>query len=154
MNNPITIIVQATGKIKKYHLSVESVTLMSLPFAWILFHNGCKSYNIFTAMTIVCLIAHFVRLICLKQVYPAFSIKSYIIAFIIPAMLITSIGAILYIYLHNDIIDNRNRFITEILILPIMLMTLVYIGGLNKIEKKTFITYTTKFLSSKCKRQR
>lgn len=154
MNNPITIIVQATGKIKKYHLCVESITLMTLPVSWILFHYKYESHHIFTSMIGLCLVAHIVRLFCLKNTYKSFSIKKYISTFALPALLITFIGTSLYLYIYQDVSCCAYRLLYEIIGLPIILLALIYIIGLNKIEKNTFKNYTTKFLSSKCKTQR
>lgn len=153
INNPITIIMQATGKIKKYHLCVESVTLLSLPCAWLLFHNNYESYHIFTSMTALCLTAHIVRVICLKDTYSTFSVSNYICTFIIPAILITAISMFVYLYAHTDITSTPYRLLVEILVLPILLMTLIYTIGLNKIEKNTFKNYTIRFITNKCKIQ-
>lgn len=153
MNNPITIIIQATGNIKRYHLCVESVTLMSLPVAWILFHYHYEAYHIYTAMIGVCIIAHIVRLLCLKESYRTFSIRSYFSTFVIPASAITLIGLFIYKYIHEENTHDVIKLLMEIIILPIILIVLTYMVGLNKMEKKTFNKYTRKFITRKCKIQ-
>lgn len=153
MNNPITIIIQATGNIKKYHLCVESVTLMSLPVAWILFHYNYESYHIYTAMTGVCLIAHTVRLLCLKESYHSFSIINYFGTFIIPASVITLIGSLIYMRMHEVNTSDVIRLLIEVFVLPVLLIVLTYMVGLNKMEKNTFNKYTRKFFTRKCKIQ-
>ena len=153
MNNPITIIIQATGNIKKYHLCVESITLMSLPVAWILFHYHYESYHIYTAMTGVCIIAHVVRLLCLKESYHNFSIRNYFGTFIIPASTITVIGSLIYRYMHQVNTTDVIRLLIEVIILPIILITLTYMVGLNKKEKNTFNKYIRIYSTRKCKIQ-
>lgn len=153
MNNPITIIIQATGNIKKYHLCVESITLMSLPVAWILFHYHYESYHIYTAMTGVCTIAHVVRLLCLKESYHNFSIRNYFGTFIIPASTITVIGSLIYRYIHEVNTTDVIRLLIEVIILPIILITLTYMVGLNKKEKNTFNKYIRIYSTRKCKIQ-
>lgn len=152
MNNPITIIIQATGKIKEYHLCVESITLLSLPVAWFFFSNKYESYHIFTAMIAVCLIAHAVRLICLKEVFPTFSPKNYIGKFVVQAIIITLIDLLLYKYIHEAKMHEMTKYLIEIMILPSFLFALIYKIGLNKIERNTFNIYIARFLSSKCKK--
>ena len=69
LNNPITIIIQATGHVREYHLPVESITLMCIPISWLLFRYGFPSVYVFVVMIGVCLAAHVVRLICLNRYF-------------------------------------------------------------------------------------
>ena len=40
LHNPITIIIQATGNVKRYSIIVESMTILCLPISWGLFKMG------------------------------------------------------------------------------------------------------------------
>ena len=50
MNNPITAVIQAIGKVKAYHVRVDSITLLSLPLTWCLFASGLPPYSVFYSM--------------------------------------------------------------------------------------------------------
>ena len=52
LGNPITIIIQATGKVKEYHLAVESFTLLCLPITYVLFRLGLPASATFYAMIV------------------------------------------------------------------------------------------------------
>lgn len=91
LNNPISIIVQASGELKKYFLYVETFTILC-PFAtYILYKVGCPPQATFYAMIISILSAHIARLFCLRQIYNRFSIKQYIQSFLLPALVNTFI---------------------------------------------------------------
>lgn len=151
MNNPITIIIQATGKIKRYHLCVESVTLMSLPLAWTLFHFHFEAFHIFTSMTALCLIAHAVRLKCLKDACPLFSIKEYAFSFVLPATAITGVSILLHTSIHLSIHTTIGRMLIEFFVLPPIQMVFIYAVALSKTEKIALKNYAAKFTSKICK---
>lgn len=88
MHNPITIIVQATGHIKNYHLFVESFTLLCLPISWLMFRLGFNQSAVFYSMIGTCLCAHIIRIIILKQEFNIFSISKYIRSILLPACIV------------------------------------------------------------------
>ena len=69
LHTPITIVMQAIGRIKEYHLFVESVCLLSVPLTWLLFHMGFASYSVFFSMISLCLLAQVVRVFCVRRYY-------------------------------------------------------------------------------------
>ena len=104
-------------------------------------------------MTGVCIIAHIVRLLCLKECYHTFSIRNYFGTFIIPASAITVIGSLIYKYMHEVNTIDVIRLLMEVIILPIILIALTYMVGLNKMEKNTFNKYIRIYSTRKCKIQ-
>ncbi len=136
LNSPITIIMQASGHIREYHLPVESITLMCLPLTWLLFKFGFPSYSLFLSMITVCLCAHVVRLICLRRFYSLFSISDYVNKLIIPAVLIISLGVFVAYFLHATIEDMVLRFISVCMFVPFIILILSFFIGLNGEEKE------------------
>ena len=43
LHNPITIIIQATGNVKRYSIIVESMTILCLPISWGFIQNGIST---------------------------------------------------------------------------------------------------------------
>lgn len=132
MNNPISIVIQATGKIKQYFLPVELVTLTCPILTYFLFKAGYPAQATFYAMIATIAIAHIVRIICLKRCYKEFKVKEYFIKFILPAFLITLLcSGVLYL-IKVYVIQNLFFF---------ALFSIIFIGftifllGLNKEEK-------------------
>lgn len=47
MNNPITTIIQAAGKVKLYHSIIDSFTLLSIPLIIVAIKLGIESWKVF-----------------------------------------------------------------------------------------------------------
>jgi O-antigen/teichoic acid export membrane protein len=144
MHNPITIIMHALGRVKEYHLPVESTTLLSLPVSWLLFRLGLPSHCILFSMIGVCLAAHLMRLLCLRRFYDMFSIRKYFIFLIVPGLLIMLVGILIYYALLKNMEQTYLRTILTFLILPTIIVALSYFIGMNRQEKDIVIRFIKK----------
>ena len=90
LNNPITTIVQAAGKVKMYHSIVDGFCLLVLPLLYMGLKMNIPANYCLLVLIVVFLIAHFLRLVILKKVID-FSIIKYIMAFVLPSLLVTTI---------------------------------------------------------------
>ena len=136
LHNPITIIMQATGKIRKYSLYVESLTIMNIPICWGLFILGFPSYTIFIVMIVLCLIAHNIRLVMLRKTVPELKLRSYYKHLILPAFFILGITSMLELFLLQLPIAGFQRF-GLIVISSVMVMSiLIYVWGFSEAERK------------------
>ena len=54
LHNPITILIQASGRIRTYHLVAESIMILCLPVTWVLFRMGMPAYVAFISMIVWC----------------------------------------------------------------------------------------------------
>lgn len=134
LNNPITIIIEATDNVKEYHIAVESITLLSVPATWLLYKLGNPSYTVFLVMLGICIAAHLARLWCLQRSFSIFTYRQYCLGFAVPAAFITSLSSILGILLHQ-FTTGILRSILIFLVLPIIVLVLSFFVGLNKKEK-------------------
>lgn len=132
LNNPISIIIQATGKIRQYFVPVESVTLLCPIITYILFKIGLPAQTTYYAMITTISIAHIVRVYCLKRYYPEFRINDYLLGFIIPAIIIT-VALYLIFYTLNQ--TFRINPIIDIFAIVIITMISVLYCGFNKDER-------------------
>ncbi|MBR2249824.1 MAG: polysaccharide biosynthesis protein [Prevotella sp.] len=137
LNNPISIIMHATGHIKEYSIRVESITLLCIPLSWFLFRMGMPHYSVFFSIIGLCIIAHIVRLWCLHRYYPPFSLSNYIRSLILPAITIISVVSGASFLLNRSISSTGWRFIAVVILSLLMLTILVYSIGINKAEKAT-----------------
>lgn len=135
MNGPITTIVQATGRIKEYHLSVESITLLCFPVTLLLFYIGVPSWGVFYSMISLCVLAHLVRLICLRRCYPSFSIQHYFRTLIFPAIIICILVLFLAFALHRNIEIAYLRLLVVVLIVPLITLLCIWFIGINQYER-------------------
>lgn len=136
LSGPLTVIMQASGFIKQYHLPVESVTLMCLPLTYLLFRLGLPPHSVFYAMIGTCLLAHIVRLLCLRRYYPYFSLRQYIRTLIVPAILIAAITVAVAASLHTTIEPTLLRTVVVSIAVPTATGLCVLLFGINRQERQ------------------
>jgi O-antigen/teichoic acid export membrane protein len=135
LNNPISIIIQATGHIRQYHIPVEIFTLLCVPATYFLFKFGYPAYTTYIAMIIASIAAHIVRLICLKKFYKPFSFLEYSKSFLLPAFVITLFSSFLVFYVHESITETFLRVAAVGFISFLVVSIFVMLIGLSKSEK-------------------
>ena len=136
LNLPITTIVQATGKLKDYHLPVEGITLMCFPVTLLLFLAGCPSWGVFVSIIGITLVAHVVRLFCLRRCYVSFSIRYYVKSFCLPAIFIGLLALTLAFFIHLVLSTQSLLRIGAITTaIPLFVIVLVYAMGISKEER-------------------
>ena len=134
--NPISIIVQATGKMKQFTVPVEMVTLMTPLVVYGLFKIGLAAESSFYAMIIMVLIAHIVRLIYLKKVYVQFNLSSYIKDFVLPAFGVSLISIPIVVVSHASINQPLVRFILVLFVSIVSVGIASFVLGINSTEKQ------------------
>lgn len=135
INNPITIIMHATGNIGKYHFYVESIMLMCLPITWIMFRNGVPSICVLYCMTSITLVAHGVRLKFLKDEYASISMREYFCSFCIPSIVIT-VGVFFAALCMHSVVASPILRITVVSLLTFSIAgCLSIVIGLNRRER-------------------
>lgn len=137
MHNPITTIIQSTGKVRNYYLCVESLTLLCLPIMWAAFKLHAPAYYAFVIMIGLCILAHFLRLFFLRKYYPYFKISKYFTSIIIPGIIIAAISFAVGFFFYSQIENTLLRFITVIISTLISTITITYFIGLKKSERQS-----------------
>lgn len=84
LGTPITIILQATGHVKQYHLLIEPIILLSIPFNWLALRVGYPSVYICYTILLFSIVAHFARLERLKRYYPYISYTELVKVLFLP----------------------------------------------------------------------
>ncbi len=97
---PITAVVQAGGFVKMYHTLVDGFSLLALPIVYVLFKLGFDAIWSYIVTIIIISIAHVLRLYVLKKVFSLFDIRSYLIKFLVPSVLLFGLLYILLIHLN------------------------------------------------------
>jgi len=150
MQNPITIIMQASGNIRLYHLLAETILLMCIPISWVLFRMGMPAYSAIISMISVSVVAHIIRLYCLKRNYSYFSVFDYLFRFLIPYILFALVSFAVACLLHRVIGIVSLRFAAVVAVPAMILSAIVYLGGLTVAEK----AYVNKLISRILKHER
>lgn len=135
LHEPITILIQAVGNVKKYYLLVDTISLLSLPLTYVAFKCGLSAKFNYYVMILVFSLAHAVRLVLLKKSFEYFSIRKYLFNFFVPAIIVllsTSMMIALFrVHINGDIL----RLFLSICVSAILIITIVYTIILNKSEK-------------------
>lgn len=137
MNNPISIIMQAAGKVKEYFVPVETVTILCPIICWGLFSFGAPSEAAFYAMIGATIASHIIRLWCLKKHYPTVSMNDYLKGFVLPAFIITSLIFIGGGWLHDIEVHPIFKLGSQILLSTLIIVICLPLFGLSNDEKQT-----------------
>lgn len=147
MNGPITTVVQATGRIKEYHIPVESVTLLCVPVTFLLFYFGVPSWGVFCSMTGLCILAHFVRLFCLRRCYSSFSIRHYFTTLIIPSIIVCVLATFFALMLHKNIETPYLRLGSVLILIPLMTLLCTWLIGMSRHERTQVANYVRLYIN-------
>lgn len=135
MHNPITVIMQASGKIKYYHLIVESVMVLSLPLTWMLFEFGLPAYTVFGSMILLCGVAHILRIVCLKYNYDGFSALQYVVNVLLRGGCAVVLSVAVAYVLHMVINGTLLRLFVMMVASPVATLVFIYLIGITKQEQ-------------------
>lgn len=149
MQYPITTIIQSTGKVKYYSLFVDSITLLCLPVSWLLYRLDAPDYSCFLSMIGIYLIAHIVRIICLRHYYPQFSYSEYAKSLMLPGTIISAIILFVAYAFHQHITSVPLEFLSVSFAASLLTLLLAYIIGLSKQEKRLLYSFANKLIKHK-----
>lgn len=149
MHNPVTTIVQSTGKVQAYSLVVDTILLLCVPASWLAFQMGAPSYACLILMIVMCLMAHFVRLIILHHLYPAFRYSTYLSGIVLPGVLVTIIVSIVTYIAHFMVTPGFQRFAIVFTTAIISMVLAVYLIGLTKEERQQTLNLIKTIITKK-----
>ena len=95
IGNQFTIVMQASGKVKEYHLVVETMSLLCFPLSWLFLHLGYSPETTVWIMIVCMAIAHGLRIERVRRYYPVFPLTQYLVYNLLPIGVILA-GFIIY----------------------------------------------------------
>ena len=140
LNNPISIIIQATGNIRAYSTYVEIPTLLCFPVTWALFAVGMPAESAFYVMIGAITISHVIRLVCLKLLFPKFSYQRYVVVFVLPAIAVVVLVSVALYLLRNAMAMGFVRLCISFVVAVFMVALLCWLFGLSKYEKNILLS--------------
>jgi O-antigen/teichoic acid export membrane protein len=140
MHSPLTTLVQATGKVKKYFITVESATLLSLPLTYLFFKLDYSAETTFYISIFAFTVAHILRVLVLKSVIE-FSLKEYFRKFIFQISVITVLSFIISFYLYSLFSYGFYRFIIVLPLSVLAASACSFLFGFNKKEKQLLSSF-------------
>ncbi|MEG1644404.1 MAG: hypothetical protein RR279_01025 [Alistipes sp.] len=140
INSGVTEFVFATGKIKRYQLSINTIYLFSIPLAYLCVKIVHEPQVIFYAYILVSILLFFVRQIELQR-RSKISIKKFASQVYIPVLRILILIIPLFMFLPQSL-----HPIVRMLLTTGYTVCILYSVGVTKIEKQFIINY----IRSKC----
>lgn len=135
LNNPISIIIQATGNIRAYSTYVEIPTLLCFPVTWALYALGMPPESAFYVMIVAILLSHIIRLLCLKKLFPIFSYRDYLFRFVVPAFLVLLLVSVALFVVRYFISVGILRLMVSVTVGAFVLIVSCLLFGLTKYER-------------------
>lgn len=140
---PTSIIIHATGKMKKFQIVVSTVTLMIVPIAYIAAKMGCEAPLIIFLSALITIAAQVTRLILIKEQVD-FPVWEYFKRVFAPTWSVLAISLIVIIILHST---TPNHIIWSIVRMGVSLLiscVTIYVIGISKSEKHLVLSFVKK----------
>lgn len=135
LNNPITFVIQAIGRVKEYHTLVEIFTLLCMPITWLLYMIGQPAESTYWVMIAAAILSHIARIWSMKKYYREMDFKGYLVFMLHVGCLISILmvsSLLIHEYINNEYIRLTLQFSMTIVLT--VLYSLMF--GLDKSERK------------------
>lgn len=146
LSNPITTIIQAAGRVKKYHTIVDGFALSVLPLILVYLKLGFDvRYSLFITV-IIFSIAHVLRLLILRTIVD-FSVKKYIRYFFLPATLVSLLSYMVYKVLSVQFVETSFTNIIIMIVCSISVLIFSFMLLLSRDERDYIYKIVKKCIS-------
>lgn len=135
---PLWMLIGATGKIKVYSLYSGTISLLSIPLAWLMLSLGFSIYWVFIMRVIMNVILGIIRPFYLHTLVPSFSVKDYLNSALRRAFFVTIIQAIILFVI--TLCTSEMNKIVVIGASFIFTGFTIWTVGLNSDDRKALIT--------------
>lgn len=146
LNTPLSITVQATGRIRNYQIIRNLMTLCVVPIAWGAMRMGADPMAVFVISFIITLIVQPVSMILLHKEF-SYSYKEYCLKVLWPCLAFTILAPIIPFVLKWFMVEGVIRLIVVTLISVVISIAVSYFVVFDKSEKKIVNIWVTNFYS-------
>lgn len=133
--NPASCIAQATGQVKRFVLSVSTITIMILPVAWIVLKEGTKPEAALLVSLTMLIMAQVSRLITLKRLLP-FSIWNYMKKVVAPCIAVFLFSITIPLLITHVMEQTFVRLLIVCVLSVVWTCLTVWFWGMNVEEKE------------------
>ena len=127
--------VQATGNIKRYQIIVSTVSLMSLPIAYIVLKLGCPPYTAIVSVVAIAVLTLFVRLFIVKPLIDV-SFRDFVTVVLLRCVSVSVVASVLPIVLHISIGAGIVNSILVVLVCVLCSCLSIYGLGCSSTERR------------------
>ncbi len=140
MHNPITTIMHATGNMKMYQLVVETLMVICLPLAYVLFRIGFPVETLFYTMIGCCVLAHCARVYCIGRYYSRFNSISYLRDLVQSGACVFVLTFLAGYFVHGMLDSGLLRIVLVSASSAVACLMFAYIVGLSGKERDSLIS--------------
>lgn len=134
LNAPVSYVVHAIGKMKKYQIITTTIELCILPVAYVILKMGAEPWVVFLVAFFFVSIGQIASLFILKEL-ERFSIRQYVKEVALPLFFITICSIIIPYLFTCGFSECFGRLIVVFVISTLTIIVLSYIFAMNKTEK-------------------
>lgn len=135
LSNPMMVASAATGKIKKYQMTVSLIMLSSLPISYFLLKNGYDSYWVLIVDVVVSMLAFIARFYIVSHLVNI-NILSYLKKVIFPISLVGIVLCIIVYNIYEFFSNNIYGLLLFVVITSSIIISVVYTLGIDKEERQ------------------
>lgn len=145
-NTPLTQLVHATGKLKKYQLVASAINILVLPIAWLFIWTGSSPLFVFWVCLGVSIVNQCACLLVVRSIFPL-RIRAYYTEVILPSFLVSITTPIFPIIIWLSMEPSFYRLLSVSVTSLISTIIFVYLLGINLKEKGMMKDMLTKILN-------
>lgn len=140
---PSSIIIHATGKMKKFQIVVSTVTLMVVPIAYMAAKLGCEAPLVIFLSALITIAAQITRLIIIKEQVDLPAID-YCKKVFFPTWSVLAVSMIIAFSLHSTTPQSMIWSIVRMGISVLLSCMCIYFIGTDKSEKQLVLSFVKK----------
>ena len=134
LSNPLVVLAQATGKVRRYQMVVGGVLLLILPVSYICLYFGCPAWSVFLVHFCVEFFANFIRMYMLKGMMD-FSMCDYCKKVLFVVVLVSVLSFIVPVLLYLSMPQSLFSFFVVIISCVVSTSVCSYFFGLSAHER-------------------
>lgn len=146
LNTPLSVTVQATGKIRNYQIIRNLITLCVVPIAWVAMKMGADPIAVFIISFAITLIVHPVSMILLRKEF-TYSYSDYCLKVLWPCLLFTVSAPIVPFLLKYCMVEGGVRLIVITAVSAAISVAISYFIVFDKSEKRIVNSWVSNFMS-------
>lgn len=145
LRSPVSLVVHATGEMKKYQFWVSMVNVMTLPLSWVVLRLGARPESTFIVALLCSALAQIVALFILRTII-LFSIREYVYRVILPCFVVSLVAVIVTCCFNGLLTQSVISSIVVIIMGALFCVLSSYFLGMNKEEKQMVKTMVLGFI--------
>ena len=135
LRSPVSLVVHASGKMKKYQFWVSMVNVLTIPLSWFVLKLGANPESTFMVALLCSVLALIVSVYILRSIV-SFSIKDYLYRVILPCIMVTVVAMSITLVFKQVLSRGIASSIGVIVIGVLISMATSFFLGMNKEEKQ------------------